>query len=146
VSSRLGIAPIPPKTSEQLKLNPSVGGLIIAGSYVPKTTAQLKILREKSGDKLTVIELQVEQLLESPEAADRIIEEAKEQAAQEIEKGQDVLVMTSRGLITGKDGKESLNIGSIVAKALVSFLTGLRSRPRYVIAKVSTSHGIRFRL
>ncbi|SMR52228.1 unnamed protein product [Zymoseptoria tritici ST99CH_3D1] len=135
VSSRLGIAQIPPKTSAQLKLNPSVGGLVIAGSYVPKTTAQLKILREKSGDKLTTIELQVEQLLESPDTADRIIEEAKEQAAQEIEKGQDVLVMTSRGLITGRDGKESLNIGSTVAKALVSFLTGLRSRPRYIIAK-----------
>jgi uncharacterized protein YgbK (DUF1537 family) len=120
VSSRLGISPIAPKTAEQLRLNSAVGGLIIAGSYVPKTTAQLQVLREKSGDNLKVIELQVRELLASPQVATRCVSEAQEVAAGFIEKGQDVLVMTSRDLITGKDGAESLNIGATVAKALVS--------------------------
>lgn len=114
VSSRLGIAPIAPKTAEQLHLDPKVGGLIIAGSYVPKTTAQLKVLREKSGDDLKVIELQVQELLESPEVATRCVTEAQNLAAEYIEKGEDVLVMTSRDLVTGKDGTESLNIGATV--------------------------------
>lgn len=136
VSSRLGIAPIPPKTAEQLHLDQKVGGLVIAGSYVPKTGAQLDVLRQKSGSKLKTIILDVKELLQSPENAERIIREAQETAAGEIESGQDVLVMTSRELVTGKDGTESLNIGSTVAKALVSFLQGLGSRPRYIIAKV----------
>ncbi|EME79678.1 uncharacterized protein MYCFIDRAFT_37434 [Pseudocercospora fijiensis CIRAD86] len=135
VSAKLGIAPIPPKTAEQLHLDPKVGGLIIAGSYVPKTTAQLEVLREKSGSRLTTIELQVDQLLESEMSADLIIQQAQEEAAREIERGQDVLVMTSRKLVTGADATESLNIGSAVARALVHFLSGLTSRPRYVIAK-----------
>ncbi|KAM3419839.1 hypothetical protein BST61_g3168 [Cercospora zeina] len=135
VSARLGIAPIPPKTQEELKLDPKVGGLIIAGSYVPKTTAQLEVLVEKSGDKLTTVTLDVAKLLESEDSAEQIVREAQATAANEIQKGQDVLVMTSRKLVTGADGTESLNIGATIAKALVSFLTGLQSRPRYVIAK-----------
>lgn len=118
------------------------------------------MLREKSGDDLKVIELQVRELLQSPEVAARCVSEAQEAAAGFIEKGEDVLVMTSRDLITGKDGTESLNIGATVvsdrrveethilggpltislstlqAKALVDFLSGLKPRPRYVIAKV----------
>ncbi|KAF2217862.1 hypothetical protein CERZMDRAFT_30893 [Cercospora zeae-maydis SCOH1-5] len=135
VSARLGIAPIPPKTRQELNLDSKVGGLIIAGSYVPKTTAQLEVLVEKSGDKLTTITLDVAKLLKSEESAAQIVREAQGTAANEIQRGQDVLVMTSRKLVTGADGTESLNIGATVAKALVSFLTGLQSRPRYVIAK-----------
>ncbi|USW54044.1 Putative four-carbon acid sugar kinase domain-containing protein [Septoria linicola] len=135
VSSRLGIAPIEPRTAAQLNLDEKVGGLIIAGSYVPKTTAQLEVLREKSGENLTSVVLDVGKLLESDASAEQIIKEAQTTAEQEINRGQDVLIMTSRKLVTGSDGKESLNIGSVVARALVSFLTGLKSKPRYVIAK-----------
>lgn len=79
------------------------------------------MLREKSGDNLKVIELQVQELLESPEIATRCVTEAQKAAAEYIEKGQDVLVMTSRDLITGKDGTESLNIGAtVVCEACVN--------------------------
>lgn len=135
VSSRLGIKPIPPKSADALKLDKSVGGLVIAGSYVPKTTAQLKTLREKAGDRLTTIELQVDDLLHSQETASSKVQIAIDAAQKEIKRGQDVLVMTSRKLITGKDERESLNIGSVVAKSLVNFLQGLQTRPRYIIAK-----------
>ena len=135
VSSRLGIKPIPPKSADALKLNKSVGGLVIAGSYVPKTTAQLKTLREKAGERLTTIELEVNDLLESEDSARAAINEAITTAETEIRKGQDVLIMTSRDLITGKDETESLNIGSVIARNLVHFLQELKTRPRYVIAK-----------
>lgn len=58
-------------------------------------------------------------------------------AGEYITSGEDVLVMTSRKLITGADELSSLNIGSVVAAALVLFLRLLVPRPRYVIAKVS---------
>ena len=139
VSSRLGSARIPPKTADQLHLDQNVGGLIIA-SYVPKTGAQLDVLRQKSGTKRGTIVVEVKELLQSPENAERIVREAQEKAAREIESSQDALLMISRELTKGKgkDGVVSLNIGSTVAKALVSLLHGVRSRPRHIIAKVAS--------
>ncbi|GKU04908.1 hypothetical protein FLAG1_07652 [Fusarium langsethiae] len=135
VSSRLGISSIPPLSASQLGLSKKVGGLIIAGSYVPKTTAQLDSLVTKSGDDLTTITLNVNALLKSDESAKQDVSNAIELATQKIRSGQDVLVMTSRELIVGKDEVESLDIGSTIAKALVSFLQNLEQKPRYIIAK-----------
>ncbi|TPX15799.1 uncharacterized protein E0L32_000133 [Thyridium curvatum] len=135
VSSRLGITQIPPISAAQLNFHPNVGGLVIAGSYVPKTTAQLNKLIEASGDRLTVAELQVEQLLKSTQDADMVVADAISLAEKEIARGQDVLVMTSRKLIVGADEAKSLEIGSVVAKALVKLLVELKTKPRYVIAK-----------
>ena len=42
-SARLGIKPIPPISVARLNLSLEAGVLIIAGPYVPKTTAQLEI-------------------------------------------------------------------------------------------------------
>lgn len=135
VSARLGIESIPPISAATLKLSGKVGGLIIAGSYVPKTTAQLEALRRLSGDKLTTVVLEVNKLLQSPESATQEVNNALTIAGKEILRGQDVLVMTSRELITGADEVKSLDIGATVAKTLVSFLQQLKEKPRYVIAK-----------
>lgn len=138
VSSRLGIRGIAPLTLQDLdrhgaSLAPTHGGLIIAGSYVPKTTEQLAILREGRGDKLHVIELQVQDLL-SLRAAE-IVTSAAEDASSKIASGHDVLVMTSRELIKADDALASLEIGSKVASALVQLLERIDARPRYLIAK-----------
>ncbi|KAM5345244.1 hypothetical protein ACJ41O_011106 [Fusarium nematophilum] len=135
VSARLGIPSIPPISASQLHLSGDAGGLIIAGSYVPKTTAQLESLRNLSGDALTSIVLDVRKLLQSPDDASNEVQNALATAEAEIKRGQDVLVMTSRELIVGDDEAKSLDIGSTVARALVSFLKKLEQKPRYVIAK-----------
>ncbi|KAF5657134.1 dehydrogenase [Fusarium heterosporum] len=135
VSSRLGISSIPPLSAGQLGLSKDVGGLIIAGSYVPKTTAQLDSLVQKSGDNLTTITLNVKALLKSDQAAKEDVARAIEVASQKIKEGHDVLIMTSRELVVGRDEVESLDIGSTIALALVSFLQGLQQKPRYIIAK-----------
>jgi uncharacterized protein YgbK (DUF1537 family) len=135
VSARLGIDPVPPVSAEQLGLDKSRGGLIIAGSYVPKTTAQLKALREMAGEKLTTVELDVNKLLEGKEASEKELQNALQIANGELQKPQDVLIMTSRALITGSNASASLDIGATVAAALVSFLVRLDTKPRYVIAK-----------
>lgn len=136
VSSRLAIPQIEPISAKQLSLSPSVGGLIIAGSYVPKTTSQLEVLRQRGGDKLTAIVLDVGEMLESQQSAKDVISSAISKAESQISCGQDVLIMTSRKLITGDDETKSLDIGSKVAEALVSFLVNLKTKPRYIIAKV----------
>lgn len=135
VSARLAIPGIPPISAEKLSLSGDVGGLIIAGSYVPKTTAQLEVLRTKSEDKLTSVILDVRKLLKSPEDGAAEVSNALRIAEENISRGQDVLVMTSRELIVGEDEAKSLDIGTVVAKALVSFLEQVQQKPRYVIAK-----------
>lgn len=138
VSSRLGIRGIAPLTAQDLNLDNgpnSHGGLIVAGSYVPKTTAQLASLRERRGSKLHVIELDVSTLIRSTADADAAVAAAVESASAEIASGRDVLVMTSRTLVTGVDAISSLSIGSVVAAALVRVVRDIEVRPRYIIAK-----------
>ncbi|KAF3759934.1 Aldo/keto reductase [Cryphonectria parasitica EP155] len=138
VSSRLGIQQIPPLSPIDLHMDLSSsapGGLIIAGSYVPKTTVQLDSLVQGRGTDLETIMLDVSELLRSPETVHGTLLDAANRAGTWITQGRDVLVMTSRELVTGADELSSLKIGSAVAEALVAFLRFLVPRPRYVIAK-----------
>ncbi|RHZ59850.1 hypothetical protein CDV55_106099 [Aspergillus turcosus] len=141
VSSRLGIRPIPPITAQQLGLPTprKTGGLILAGSYVPKTTAQLKVLTDTRGptgaNALAIIEMDVADLIASPESAERVIRQVVHDTEAHLQSGTDTLVMTSRKLITGRDELSSLAIGAKVAEALVRVLQLIEVRPRYIIAK-----------
>ncbi|GMF87038.1 unnamed protein product [Aspergillus oryzae] len=123
----------------QLPIPRETGGLIIAGSYVPKTTAQLNVLTSKRGQtgQLAILEMDVEELIASPESAAGAIQRTVQEAESHLQSGQDTLVMTSRKLITGDNELSSLAIGTNVASALVSVLRQIQVRPRYIIAKVS---------
>lgn len=116
-------------------MSPEVGGLIVAGSYVPKTTTQLDALVKKSGDRLTTITISVNELLKSEADSATVIRDAVAKAETELKARRDVLIMTSRDLVRGKDERESLDIGNTVANALVQFMEQLQTRPRYIIAK-----------
>ncbi|KAJ5089238.1 hypothetical protein N7532_007922 [Penicillium argentinense] len=139
VSTRLGIRSKSPITAKELGL-PSprqTGGLIVAGSYVPKTTAQLKVLTDRRGatGQLAIIEMKVDELIASPETASQTVSRVVKETEDHLRAGQDTLVMTSRKLVTGDDELSSLKIGSAVAEALVSVLQRIEVRPRYIIAK-----------
>ncbi|PLB48139.1 hypothetical protein P170DRAFT_410797 [Aspergillus steynii IBT 23096] len=147
VSTRLGIRSKPPISARDLSLPTprTTGGLILAGSYVPKTTAQLKVLTDRRGpsapspraenEQLAIIEISVEELIASPDSAAHVIDSVVRQTETFLSAGRDTLVMTSRKLITGGDELASLKIGSKVAEALVDVLRKVEVRPRYVIAK-----------
>ncbi|GAB1208713.1 hypothetical protein APSETT445_007464 [Aspergillus pseudonomiae] len=139
VSTRLGIRSKSPITARELQLPVprETGGLIIAGSYVPKTTAQLNVLTSKRGQtgQLAILEMDVEELIASPESAAGAIQRTVQEAESRLQAGQDTLVMTSRKLITGDSELSSLAIGTKVASALVSVLRQIQVRPRYIIAK-----------
>ncbi|KAL5362111.1 hypothetical protein BJX96DRAFT_166411 [Aspergillus floccosus] len=139
VSTRLGVRAKAPISAAELQLaRPrTTGGLIIAGSYVPKTTAQLKVLTDRRGGAgaLAIIEMDVERLIASPESADEVIRQVVQETEGHLQAGQDTLVMTSRKLITGDNELSSLAIGTSVAQALVRVLQRIQVRPRYIIAK-----------
>lgn len=115
------------------------GGLIIAGSYVPKTTTQLGALISRRGDKLRVLELNVTVLITESATAD-LVRKTANTASAEIAAGHDVLIMTSRELVKGHDALSSLGIGGDVAAALVKIVQQISTRPRYIIAKVHYSY------
>ncbi|RAK87417.1 hypothetical protein BO79DRAFT_288512 [Aspergillus costaricaensis CBS 115574] len=154
VSTNLGIRPQPPLTASsfpsETQPNSKTGGtLIIAGSYVPKTTAQLNHLTTKHGpggtNTLSIIELNVEDIIattttptnttEDSSPLDPIITSTVTAVESSLLSGKDVLVMTSRKLITGGDELSSLAIGGRVAEALVEVLKRVKVRPRVIIAK-----------
>lgn len=106
---------------------------------MPKTTAQLNTLISRRGENLSVLEINVEDLVaedgEGKHAAEIVTKIVKE-AESHLRAGRDTLVMTSRKLITASDGLSSLAVGTKVAEALVDVLRGIEVRPRYIIAKV----------
>lgn len=102
-----------------------------------KTTDQLQSLTSSRGPALKVITLDVESLLNNTESSYSTVFSASDEAGKYISDGQDVLIMTSRRLVSSHDELSGLQIGSIVSNALVLFLRLLIPRPRYIIAKAS---------
>lgn len=108
------------------------GGIFVIGSYVEKTCRQIELLFEQT--KIKPIEIIVNRLLDSKERdleIDRVSQEMNSALAQ----GEDVAVYTSRNLVTGTDGTESLHIGQTVSDSLIGVVKKLAVQPRYLVAK-----------
>lgn len=142
VSARLGIERKPPISTTELfgtATSESRGGLIIIGSYVPRTTAQREYLLKHCKDHIRHFELDVESLLTDDN--DALIQETAAKVDEILRSGLDAVVSTSRRVVTGKTAEESLRMGSIVNHVLVSIVKVVKIRPKYVIAKVrKTTH------
>ena len=111
---------------------PHQGGLVVVGSHVGQTTRQLEALLRRL-PSARVIELDVERLLGGDDA--HVAETAECVAA--VLAGGDVIVHTSRTLITADDAAASLAIARRVSAALVDVVreTLAAVRPRFVVAK-----------
>jgi uncharacterized protein YgbK (DUF1537 family) len=118
--------PLDPWQMQDLAPNPN-GGLIIVGSHVPKTTAQLNHLLENFPN-ITAIELNVPDLLNSTFDAQRTALDI--QTA--LSSGKTVVLFTSRDRI---DGEDNLVISRTVSQALVSIVRSIKIRPKFLIAK-----------
>lgn len=116
----------------ELDLPARGGTLIVAGSYVPKTTAQLAQL--EANFDLEKIELDVARILDET-ARPLAVKQAVEAMNAALFAQKDVLLCTSRALITGSDAASSLQIGAQVSAALVEIVSGLNQRPRCVVTK-----------
>lgn len=132
VQVRAGQAPSSLLTAKQLQLPKAGGGLIVAGSYVPKTTKQLELLLQETA--VRPVEVQVEALLED---ATQMVEIGRVVGLVEaaLTMGQDVAVYTSRRLVAGGNGRSGLKIGKCISDSLVQIVQGIGIRPRYLVAK-----------
>ncbi|XP_042963966.1 uncharacterized protein LOC122297829 [Carya illinoinensis] len=137
VSSRVGIIPKAPILPKDLGINKERnGGLIVVGSYVPKTTKQVEELRLQCGQILKTIEVSVDKLaMRSGEERKEEISRAAELADCFLRAHEDTLILTSRELITGKTPSESLEINFKVSSALVEIVRQITTKPRYILAK-----------
>lgn len=133
VSARLGLVPRPLLTVDELAADGSGGGLVVVGSYVPKTTTQLERLLASS-PSLHRVELDVAMLLD-PARRESVLSAATAKISRALVAGEDVVVFTSRALVIGADTAASLEIGQRVSDALVTLVRGLTMVPRFVIAK-----------
>lgn len=137
--ARAGIAPKVLLTNENLTglgdlsgLNDGLrGGLIVVGSYVPKTSGQLQALLDAGAN---AIEVNVEALLDDARQQGEIAR-ATQQANALIAGGSDAVIYTSRKLITGDDAQSSLAIGNRVSAGMIDIIKGITSQPRFVLAK-----------
>lgn len=131
VRVRAGLSGCPILTKDDLDMKPNGGGLIVVGSYVPKSTAQLDHLLE-NGD-VCHVELNVARLLNSAGGSETARVAAI--AMRELTHGEDVVVYTSRALVSGNDAESSLAIGGRVSRALVEVVRDVASGTRYILAK-----------
>jgi uncharacterized protein YgbK (DUF1537 family) len=133
VAARLGLTPAPLLDASTLT-SPEArsGGLIVAGSYVPKTTEQLARLR--AAHPLCAVQVEVAAIL-NPATAAEAIARCIHQMNTALAANEDVLVFTSRQLVTGGSAEASLEVGETISRALIGIVQGLSVRPRFLIAK-----------
>jgi uncharacterized protein YgbK (DUF1537 family) len=132
VQIRAGLATRPLLETADLSLPAQGGGLFVVGSYVPKTTSQVELLL--SQPDIVPVEIKVSELLES-DTRQSAIAQAQTAVVSALADGRDVVLYTSRQLITGHDATGSLAIGQQVSSALVAIVAGLSVAPRYLVAK-----------
>jgi uncharacterized protein YgbK (DUF1537 family) len=108
------------------------GGLIVVGSYVPRSTDQVNSLL--SSTDILHTEVNVAGLLNDQLREDEISRVVKK-VDQALHKGNDIVIFTGRQLMTAKDAKKSLEIGQKVSQGLISIVKRIKAEPRYILAK-----------
>ena len=145
VRALCGIEPRPPLRSEDLYPGgaPSHHGLIVVGSHVGLTNAQLAIVQQRPD--LVSFELDAAALADERRRASSI-EESVANIVRALEDS-DVLIYTSRTLLLGTDADSSLSIARAISAALVEIVAASRrASPAWVIAKGGiTSHDVALR-
>ena len=131
VPVRAGLSSRPLLTGAGLTLPGNGGGLIVVGSYVQKTTDQVAALQAQA--RIATVEVSVEALLSG--GRQDAVEQATAQVDNFLTNGEDVILLTSRRLITGDNPEQSLLLGQEVSQSLVEIIRGLSRWPRYVLAK-----------
>ncbi|SHN31273.1 Uncharacterized conserved protein YgbK, DUF1537 family [Cyclobacterium lianum] len=130
VSAFSGMGPlawVPRKNASPL------GGLVIVGSYVKKSTSQLEVLLKKEG--LKAIPLSVENIIYAEITNESFLKEILENVESCMASGTHAVVYTSRNLVSGANPEESLAIGEKITDFLVSLVNEIKTQPAFFIAK-----------
>ena len=131
VQVRAGLSARPLLSRDELDLPETGGGLTVVGSYVPRSTQQL---RELLGlPQITGLQMEVETILDQSRRPGEI-ERLTRLVDESLKKGEDVAVYTSRKLVTGQ-ADENLAIWNQVSDAMTSVVKRISTKPRYMVAK-----------
>lgn len=141
VPSYIGLKPKNILESKNLiKQSNTNGGLTIVGSYVKKSSEQLKNALALFNEDC-IIEVDANRII--TDSLNSYKKELVEHINKKISNGKDVIVFTSRVLITGTDKDSTIKIASTISKSLVYLVNNISITPRYLIAKGGiTSHDI----
>lgn len=116
----------------------SNGGLVVVGSYVPKSSQQLaELLRvAATGTEATLlpVELSVPRVLARAQR-EAEIGRVRTLMSDTLAAGRDVVLFTSRTLVAGDDGALSIEVGAKISTALVELAHSLQKRPAFLVAK-----------
>lgn len=132
VRVRSGLVPRPLLSPADFCTAGTAGGLIVAGSYTQRTTAQLESILTLPNAQ--GIEVSVDLLAETESRA-REVRRAAKLALDAIRAGRHAVVYTSRSLVSALGSAGDLSAGGIVSDALVSIVKSIPDRPRFLIAK-----------
>ncbi|WP_158594570.1 four-carbon acid sugar kinase family protein [Ulvibacterium marinum] len=108
------------------------GGLVIVGSYVPKTTEQLTILMQETGYEFHQIE--VEKIFDS-NLRTSVIQDAVTAVDKALKVDRIIVLYTSREVVKGINKSESLDIVNSVSGTLVELVQNLEVRPKFILSK-----------
>ncbi|NER17802.1 four-carbon acid sugar kinase family protein [Spongiivirga citrea] len=134
VNAITGITPKPLLTKQSiLNENQKSGGLVIVGSYVPKTTEQLKHLKDNNS-KALFIKMKVSEILSGNQNS-TYIKKLVKIINNALAAKKDVVLFTSRKVHVGDTKEESLAILNKVSLGLISLVRLLSLRPKYILSK-----------
>jgi uncharacterized protein YgbK (DUF1537 family) len=131
VRVRAGLEGRPLLSPSEIAGGGSGPGLIVVGSYVGKTTTQLKALLELPG--VVGIEMVVDKL--GPLARSGEVARVNAAAEDAMGAGKHAVVFTSRTRDSAVGSAGELNAGRIVSEALVDVVRLLTNRPTFLLAK-----------
>lgn len=131
VQAFAGLEPRELLTPDEMVDGETQTGLVVVGSYVPKTTQQLKCLIDNEPDLKSIV-LDVDKLL--ADDSESYLQQLAELVNESLQSS-NVVLSSSRKLVTGGDAASSLSIGNRVSDALVSVVRRLTKRPRFLVAK-----------
>ncbi len=129
VRVRAGLEPAPLLSASDF--SQQRGGLIVAGSFVGRTTAQI----EEAARLPSVAPIEVDAAALLGADASEVVARASKEAVSAMARGFDALVYTSREHIGVAGTAGSLDAGQKISAGLVALVAGLTIRPAWVIAK-----------
>jgi uncharacterized protein YgbK (DUF1537 family) len=132
VRVRAGIAPRPLLEARELAGPAGVGGLVIVGSYVKRSSEQLAAVIDLPG--VAAEEVRVDALAE-PDSRQGEIARAAAAADAAIRAGRTAVLFTSRKERSAVGVAGDLTAARIVSDSLVRILRSITVRPRFLVAK-----------
>jgi uncharacterized protein YgbK (DUF1537 family) len=132
VASIAAVEPRPLLEFKELTYRTENGGLIVAGSFVEKTTRQIQHLTRHR--QIVELVLNVKQLLQQPDTGD-YLKQLSQTIQMHLDNNEDVLLYTSRELVTAEDTEKNFDFGKRISEFISALVGSLSTTPSFLIAK-----------